>query len=269
MNNFLRMPALLLAAGAVLAGAAPTSAAATTTVTAAGSGVCTVSSGTLTWGVKESFRSYISGSIAKGEWQAADGAEYATPEFTFTAPTGELDAETGAGTVTFAGTVHFTGHGGVLDMTLGAPQIVIAEDGSATLHLDVRSNDTSGELALDEKQAEVAALDAPVAVDTDAGTLAVASAPMTLTEAGAPAFGGFYQAGDELDPVTLDVALACATDEPEEPAEQETPAPSTTEASAPIADDGINWLPIALGGGTVAVAAAAGAVLLVRRRGGS
>src|SRR5690606_23738697 len=42
---------------------------------------CTVTDAELVWGYKESFRSYISGSIAHGEWTVADGAAYETPNF--------------------------------------------------------------------------------------------------------------------------------------------------------------------------------------------
>src|SRR5690606_13834026 len=63
---------------------------------------CQVTGGELTWGVKEAFRSYISGAIANGEWTVSDGAGYETPSFSFSEPTGEIDAETGEGSVTFA-----------------------------------------------------------------------------------------------------------------------------------------------------------------------
>lgn len=261
MNKKHRALALALPAGALLLSAALVAPPA-----AAADAGCTVDGGTLVWGVKESFRSYISGTIAKGEWQASDGATYETPVFTFTGATGELDPETGAGTVAFPGLVHFTGHGGILDMRLASPSIVIGEDGTALLHLDVRSNDTTGEVALDEKQAEVGAVGAPVVLDAEAGTLAVAGAPVTLTDVGAPAFGGFYESGEELDPITVDVQLTCAAAE-EEPAEEEPaePAPAETEAAQPEDGDGVAWVPIAVGAGVVVIAAIAG--LLFARHG--
>jgi len=228
---------------------------------------CSIDSGTLTWGVKESFRSYISGSIAKGSWEATDGATYATPSFTFTGATGEIDIETGAGTIAFPGAVHFTGHGGVLDMTLASPSIVIAEDGAATLHLDVRSTDTSGAPSVDEKQAEVGALGEPIAVDAAAGTATVADAPVTLTDAGAPAFGGFYEAGEELDPITVDVQLSCAAPESEPAAGDETPAADASDAGTEAPAESADWVPFAVAGGAVVVIAlATGGFLIARRR---
>ena len=42
------------------------------------------------WGFKESFRAYIDGDIANGEWTTAGGATYETPEFTWSDGTGSL-----------------------------------------------------------------------------------------------------------------------------------------------------------------------------------
>lgn len=230
---------------------------------AAAGSACAVDGGTMTWGVKESFRSYISGTIAKGSWEASGGATYQTPSFTWSGATGEIDPETGAGKVTFPGTVHFTGHGGILDLTIATPTLVIDDKGAGTLLLDVRSNDTSGGLAVDEKQAEVGRLGAAVTNDAAAGALAVTQAPLSLTEAGAPAFGGFYQPGDELDPLSVDVRLDC-------PAEETTPSPSpsrTADATAAEPTDaGVPWLPIGVGAGVVIVLGAGATFLAVRRR---
>lgn len=64
---------------------------------------CTVTSATLSWGFKESFRSYISGSIAHGSWEALDGASYAAPVFIWDDGAGEFSADADAATVAFAG----------------------------------------------------------------------------------------------------------------------------------------------------------------------
>ena len=119
-------------------------------------GACAVEGGTFTWGVKESFRSYISGSIANGEWQVSDGLAYEVPNFVWSGATGEIDPSTGAGSVSFGGTVHFTGHDGVLDLTLANPTIEFEEDGTVALLLDTKSNDAQGNLAVDETQEWVA-----------------------------------------------------------------------------------------------------------------
>src|SRR5690554_3818989 len=100
MKNARRTAALLLSAATALA---PLGLVAAPAASAAAAEGCSVESGTMTWGVKESFRSYISGSIAKGSWEATDGATYETPSFTFTGATGQLDAASGAGAIAFTG----------------------------------------------------------------------------------------------------------------------------------------------------------------------
>ena len=255
---------LLLAAPAADAAAIPPAGA--SVVTATTGSACTVTGGTLTWGVKESFRSYISGSIAQGGWDAADGATYATPSFTFTGATGELDPVSGAGHVSFAGSVHFTGHGGILDLTIATPTLRIAAGGKATLLMDVRSNDTSGAPAVDAKQAEIGGLVAPLALDAAAGTLAGSAVPVTLTAPGAPAFGGFYQEGEELDPLTADVQLTCAAATPTPTQARSTPAAVSASSAAAADAGGVPWAPVALGAGAVVVVGAVVTILVARRR---
>ncbi len=234
---------------------------------------CTVTGGTLAWGVKESFRSYISGSIANGGWEASDGASYETPSFGWSGATGEIDPATGAGDVSFTGTITFTGHGGILNMVMANPTVRFAEDGSATLLVDTRSNDTSGNLAVDVQQGELASLALPEPLSAASGPVSYADLPATLTETGVPAFGNFYQAGDALDPLNLAFELDCQTASAptQEPAETEAPE-VTAQEEAPQSDDaGVPWVPIVIGGAAVVVIAAAAGLLIAgrRRKGGA
>ena len=97
---------------------------------------CVVRDATLHWGFKESFRAYIDGDIANGEWTTDRGATYETPEFSWPNGQGRYDPETGLGYVQFLGTVRFTGHEGLLDTTIADPTLSISRDG-AFLLLDV------------------------------------------------------------------------------------------------------------------------------------
>ncbi|MGO3032767.1 MAG: HtaA domain-containing protein, partial [Microbacterium gubbeenense] len=125
----------IIGTGVVLAAAMLVPATAASAQTTADAEACVVTDGTFSWGVKESFRSYISGTIANGSWEALDGATYETPNFEWTGATGSYDPATGTGSVSFPGTVHFTGHDGVLDLTLGNPTIEF-EGETAALLLD-------------------------------------------------------------------------------------------------------------------------------------
>ncbi|RLV54978.1 hypothetical protein D9V41_14295 [Aeromicrobium phragmitis] len=229
-------------------------------------GRCEITGGSLTWGVKESFRAYISGTIANGGWEVSDGASYETPTFGWSPATGSIDRDTGAGSVSFTGTVRFTGHDGILDMTLANPTVEFAEDGHATLLLDTRGTDTSGEVAVDVTQQPVADLGVIGPVDPTSGTMTFTDVPVALSEAGAPAFADFYQPGEALDPLTLVVEVApCGGEEPGDAAQDADATPAAVEE-----DEGDSsstpWLPIGLGAGAAAVAGGAGTALYVRKR---
>ena len=171
---------------------------------------CDVDAATLTWGFKESFRAYIDGSIANGEWTVADGATYETPTFGFTADDGRLDPRVMQGSVDFPGSVRFTGHGGVLDTTIANPALLFRADGKAFLLLDVRGVTMEGDdvamastrfVELDLAGQELAPVDGIVTLD---------EVPTTLTADGALAFPN-YPAGEAFDPVsaTIDVGADC------------------------------------------------------------
>lgn len=217
----------------------------------AGTGSCRIDNAELQWGLKESFRSYISGSIANGSWETADGATYETPQFIWSEGTGTYDPATGTGSVSFTGTVAFSGHDGVLDMTIANPTFEFEGDGNAALALDTKSNDMEGNLAVEEQQqwvAEVSLEEQPEVAD---GPVELTDMPSVLTNSGAAAFAGFYEAGVDLDPLALSFDFvgcdaqggAAAADTPEPPAAEEV-AQEPTIIPAPT----IPWLPIALGG---------------------
>ena len=246
---------------ALLAAPAPASAATAETTDQS----CTITGGTLTWGLKESFRAYISGSIANGSWETTDGAAYETPSFIWSNGTGSYDPATGTGAVSFTGTVHFTGHDGVLDLTLANPTIEFEGDGAAALLLDARSTDMEGETAVDAQQEWVGEVDlggAPAVAD---GAIALTDLPTVLTNSGAAAFAGFYEAGVELDPLNLDLAVADC----DAPAEVVAAAePAETPPAAPVADGSpdIPWAPIIVGGAALIVIGLTAGILIGGRR---
>ncbi|GAB2467350.1 hypothetical protein GCM10027029_32190 [Conyzicola lurida] len=210
---------------------------------------CVVDDATITWGFKESFRSYISGSIANGEWTVADGATYEVPNFGWSAGTGGYDAETGEGSLAFAGSIAFTGHGGVLNTTVSNPQVRFIDADSAVLLLDI-SGTTQDGAVVDTKAVEFAGIDLAGVLENDGGAVTITAAPAALTDAGAAAFGT-YPAGEALDPITIAFSTAadCAVAAEDEPVTTATAAPED-EAAAPVAattDLGwIIWVVLAL-----------------------
>jgi hypothetical protein len=152
----------------------------------------------MTWGFKESFRSYISGTIANGEWTVADGATYETPSFGWAGGTGTISD--GDGDIRFTGSIEFTGHGGILDTKVANPRLELHGWSNATLLMDVSGTTQQG-AAVDEKAVKFATVDVSAATYGD-GSVSIVDAPVTLTEAGSAAFGT-YAAGEQLDPLTV------------------------------------------------------------------
>ncbi|GLU50432.1 hypothetical protein Nans01_47830 [Nocardiopsis ansamitocini] len=123
-----------------------------------------VTGGNGTCGVKESFRSYISGPIAKDESTPTGGATRATDgTFVFPVLSGEHDVATGDTTVSFGGGVLFQGHdhgGGapLLQLTLREPRVEIVGT-TGTLSADVVSKALDAGELVDYPDVTPAALD--------------------------------------------------------------------------------------------------------------
>ena len=231
---------------------------------------CSIASSELSWGFKESFRSYISGSIANGEWTTGNGADYETPNFLWSDGEGEVDSTLEEGIIEFTGSINFSGHDGALSMNIENPAIQFASDNSAYLLLDFGATDTAEEGDAESSLLEVAKIDLDGAIDTDGNTITITDGPTRLTSEGAASLNGeygSYAAGDEMDPINLTatvdgcelgaVAAAPAEPEPEE------------EATEPIAvapaESEIPWLPIGIGAAALLVIGVTAGMLVAGR----
>lgn len=236
---------------------------------------CVATGSDLRWGFKESFRSYVSGTIANGDWSTRGGAGYTTPQFTWARGTGRFDERTRTGSVAFPGTVEFTGHEGKLNTTVSNPEVRIEGD-RALVVLDVRG--ASMDAAMDGRDdttsypgtpfVEVDLSGADVETDDGRTTITVKDAPTALTPQGETAFSN-YSAGTAFDPIsfTLTARSSCLA-----PATADT---SAADDDAPVAaaisgsgsgSDGLPMWAAWAGGAGLGAAAAAGAMLLVTRR---
>jgi len=234
---------------------------------------CTVTDGTLTWGIKESFRSYISGTIAKGAWETSEGATYETPVFTWSGGQGEIDAK-GTGEIAFPGAVTFTGHGGLLSTTFANPTIVF-EAGQSQLLIDVSGISMEDALAgntdavVTQAQVPMVALglDSAALGFGETGEIAASDVTTTVTAEGYAAFSN-YEEGSTMDPLSFAAQLECAEPVVATPAPEESVIPIASEDAAAV-DMG---LPAALwwgiGAGALVVAGGVTAWAL-RRRGKS
>lgn len=171
----------------------------------------TVSSGSLQWGVRESFRRYVEQGVAAGSITTGGGASRTSSGFTFPLRSSAL-ASASSGQIDFEGEVHFVGHHGALDMTLSNP-IFVVNGSSAELRVDYASRKYEGVNAVGElrqgRQELLATISLSAPANFSSSTVSL-SGPVRLSATGAEIFGGFYEAGEALDPIELELTLVDA-----------------------------------------------------------
>jgi hypothetical protein len=125
-----------------------------------------------------------------------------------------------------------------------------------------------GEVAVDAQQEWVGEIDLGADPAVTDGRIDAAELPTTLTNSGAAAFAGFYQAGVDLDPVSLALVTDGCAAETAAAAPVETAEPVETPTAAPVADgeQDIPWLPIIVGGAALIVIGLTAGILIAGRR---
>jgi hypothetical protein len=168
---------------------------------------CEVRSWEMTWGFKESFRSYLSGTIARGGWETAGNITYDTPYFTLYGSSGFINREGDRGEITGFGRIDFTGHDEFLNQRVSAPRFVIESPSRGAIYFAV-SGDTQEGVSVDLSSVRFAEVNIQrYSVDPGAGVWALVSAPVVLTADGAAAFGT-YPAGETMDPIDIEIRVA-------------------------------------------------------------
>ncbi|MFC8227196.1 HtaA domain-containing protein [Streptomyces sp. NPDC057287] len=167
--------------------------------------------GTLDWGVKESFRSYVTGPVANGKVETTGGATASAAGYRFPDATGSFDAEEQTLEAEFDGTVRFLGHkegdAYTLDLSLTGLEVQV-KDGAGTLVADVTSKDRATRKVTTRTGLAVADLKLPSGeLAAKGGVVTLSAVPATLTADGTEAFGGMYAKGTPLDALTVSVAL--------------------------------------------------------------
>jgi len=230
---------------------------------------CLVDDASLTWGFKESFRAYISGAIAHGEWTVENGATYETPEFGWSAGAGTFDSETSTGLVQFQGSIRFSGHDGLLDTTVANPQLQFVDENTAYLLLDVSG--ATMDAAMSGSDEVVSSTGIPfVELDLSAGgvtwnddrtAVTAVDVPTAITPEGFAAFPN-YEAGTAFD--TIDFAFTTDAECGEAAPIAAVDEAETTAISS--VDDGLPWWVFVAGGAVLLLVIAAIVVLIVLRR---
>ncbi|WP_405761864.1 HtaA domain-containing protein [Streptomyces sp. NBC_00045] len=235
--------------------------------------------GRLTWGVKDSFRSYVV--KGGGSVTPAGGAVASGDTFAFALGKGELDTAKQKLSASFAGSLRFQRADHGVDMTFA--------------NLRVNAEGKKGTLVLDVKTPTATKADVPFATldlskteyRTTGGLLTLNAVPAAFTAEGAAAIGApspDYAEGKPTDPVTLSVSVdkdaVLPTGTPTT-APTATPAPATAGGTGGavggggaggsiggnLASTGAELPATALlAASGAAVVAGAGAVHLARRR---
>ncbi len=171
-------------------------------------------SGTLDWGIRESFRSMIgrfgTATLADGATKNEDGT------YKFPLEQGEYDLGTHSVTTGFKGSVHYEAHNGVLDIKLSDFKVqTTGESGKITVDALIKS---TGKPTVTHDDLTMATLDLTgVAPSNGAAGMKFADIPAAFTKEGAAVFGTAYKEGDVIDPATLTVKQATPTTPPTTP----------------------------------------------------
>ncbi|MET9547687.1 HtaA domain-containing protein [Streptomyces sp. NPDC006627] len=232
------------------------------------------------WGVRRTFREYVTGSIAQGEWKLSGGAEDGGAFFRFPKGGGTYDAKKRYLAADFAGAVRFTGEHG-LDLTLSEVAVEV-KDGKGTLYADVDAGEggAGGDEGVMKKAPLVTFAASEKELRPEDGLVSLTEVPAKLTADGAKAFGGMYKAGADMDPLSLAVALDADATLPALPdlgsSASPAPAPQPKKAAAPEAENAAdasdsagpssNAVPIGVGAGVAVLLAAAVAFGVVRKK---
>ncbi|GAA1780899.1 HtaA domain-containing protein [Leucobacter iarius] len=192
--------------------------------------------GSLEWGVRETFRAYVTGPIAKGRIDVQkpatqSGGVYKFPQIVG----GTWNAQKGTGRIPFSGNVNFSGHDGQLNLNLANPVIDVRD--AKTALLQVMQNG---------KALTIATIDLASAERTKStdGAVKFSGATVTLTADGANVFFQEYlQQDSKMDPLTF-TAGAASGEKPvtppvvkpvPKPKPKPQPKPAPTGGSAQLA----------------------------------
>ncbi len=221
----------------------------------------TIKSANLGWGVRDSFRNYVRGGIANGSWEL-NGTSYSSDAFNWSNGTGTFKG--GKGSISFSGSVRFTGHHGILDTTIANPRLEI-NGNTGTLYATMNSNDSSGKAT---NYGEVALLKVDLSgLQSSAEAVSVNGAATTLTAEGAKAFAGFYEAGKDMAPLSFSAAINGAKTTTKTVSETVYEGEGCDPVTGkPLASTGASGVEGTLVAGFIAVAAGAGTVVYTRRR---
>lgn len=180
----------------------------------------TVEGASLEWGIKSSFRNYITSPVAKGSVSLLGNTTTAVSgAYSWTSGSGIADTTGSLADAKFSDDdgVHFQGHESspssgdyALDLSFSGLRVVVTSASAGEIRANVSGKTYPGGESFTLSDTAIAALDlSSVTPSTSVAggvtTLTWTNVPSELTAAGVPAFADFYTEGTALDAATFSV----------------------------------------------------------------
>lgn len=168
-----------------------------------------VSGASLSWGVKGTYVTYVTGGIAKGEI-VTSGVSQNGKIFNWSGGSGKYNTAAGMGSISFPGSIQFKGHAGAMDTKLSNIRVQISGN-KGYLYANVNAKGYTND-GIVKNGALIGTINLAGAKSVFGNTLNISGASVTLAAEGAEAFGGFYEAGSAIDPISLTAQLGANVD---------------------------------------------------------
>jgi hypothetical protein len=216
-----------------------------------------VSGATLSWGFKQSYINYVNrlsdGSIT------TSGVSQSGGTFGWSGGTGKYNEDGSKGVVSYGGALRFTGHKGIMDSNFKNIRVQFNGPNSASIIADVVANNMEGETST-AHSVYMATISLAGNRTSSGSTVTWSNAPVSLTAAGATAFGGFYEAGQAMDPATLSITLGAETN-----CDQASGTAGTVTGSGVLSKTGVEGIQAGLAAALFLLLAGTAAVIANRR----
>ncbi|WKF09586.1 HtaA domain-containing protein [Cutibacterium acnes] len=155
-----------------------------------------------------------------GSWSTSSGASWNGKVFSFPVSKGSLSSTAQKADVKYSGSVHFTGVGGRMDLTLADPEIVV-NNGDDHVIMSVKSKTMVGQSV---DYGRITFVDMTGSITQGQNDAAqVVGTNVKLNSQAVDAFAGFYRAGKPMDDIDSSLKLGPQSSRPEPTV---TPKPS-------------------------------------------
>lgn len=170
-----------------------------------------VALGAMQWTINSHFLNALK-MMMHGSWSTSSGASWNGKAFSFPVSKGSLSSTAQKADVKYSGSVHFTGVGGRMDLTLADPEIVV-NNGDDHVIMSVKSKTMVGQSV---DYGRITFVDMTGSITQGQNDAAqVVGTNVKLNSQAVDAFAGFYQAGKPMDDIDSSLKLGSQSSRPE------------------------------------------------------